>query len=73
MLESSLINMQTTQTGGCMCGVARYAFTGEPEIVLNCHCNDCQKASGGQFATIIALKAAFYLYRKTDFLRLAWK
>ena len=60
MFESPLTKMQIPQTGGCMCGAARYAFTGEPEIVLNCHCNDCQKASGGQFATIIALRAEHF-------------
>ncbi len=33
-------------TGGCRCGVVRYECTAEPMIAGNCHCRDCQRASG---------------------------
>jgi hypothetical protein len=38
-------------TGGCACDAIRYECTAEPFIMLNCHCRDCQRASGGAFAS----------------------
>ena len=37
----------TVLTGGCLCGAIRYESMGDPVVALNCHCRDCQKASGG--------------------------
>jgi hypothetical protein len=39
--------MATFFTGGCLCGAIRYECTGQPVLSTNCHCRDCQKASGG--------------------------
>ena len=40
-------------SGTCLCG--RIKFSGNTEIrrIANCHCTDCQKATGAAFATII--------------------
>jgi hypothetical protein len=33
-------------TGGCSCGAVTYEITGDPMMVLQCHCLNCQKSSG---------------------------
>ena len=48
--------------GGCACGGVRYEVTAEPAFAVNCHCKDCQRATGGQMATLAAVpKSAFRL------------
>src|SRR5690242_18461058 len=32
--------------GGCQCRAVRYRLTAAPLAVYNCHCRDCQRASG---------------------------
>ncbi|MGB5210758.1 MAG: GFA family protein [Gammaproteobacteria bacterium] len=32
--------------GSCRCGATRYVIRGEPVLMAQCHCVDCQKASG---------------------------
>lgn len=32
--------------GGCLCGAVRYRLTQTPEKIIQCHCTECQKASG---------------------------
>lgn len=45
-----------TRTGGCLCGAIRYEVTGDPIRVVNCHCDDCRKATGAAFATNVFFK-----------------
>lgn len=37
-------------TGGCLCGATRYECSAEPVIAGNCHCRDCQRASGSGYS-----------------------
>ncbi len=39
-------------TGGCACGAVRYG-TATPSLMMNCHCRDCQKASGAACAALV--------------------
>ena len=40
-------------TGGCLCGKVRYECQSPPLMSGNCHCRDCQKATGAAFATLL--------------------
>jgi hypothetical protein len=42
-------------TGGCMCRALRYECTAEPVFTFNCHCRDCQRASGSPFGSILTV------------------
>lgn len=39
--------------GGCACGAVRYVSQADPIFMANCHCRDCQKASGSAYAPIV--------------------
>jgi hypothetical protein len=45
--------MTTPFTGGCMCGTIRYECSAEPLAMGNCHCRDCQQATGSAFASTL--------------------
>src|SRR5438876_12400822 len=42
-------------SGGCACGAIHYECNVDPVIMLNCHCRDCQQASGSAYAAIVAV------------------
>ena len=50
--------MKVPFTGGCQCGGVRYECVAEPVLTANCHCRDCQKASGGAYVPALAVPAA---------------
>ena len=43
---------ETVHEGGCVCGDIRYTVTGDPDIVVVCHCEWCQRRTGSAFAMI---------------------
>lgn len=43
--------MKLPYAGGCSCGAIRYECTAEPVGMLNCHCRQCQYASGGAYSS----------------------
>ena len=49
--------MSSSLTGGCQCGAARYECAVEAVFTGNCHCRDCQKATGGAYVPVLALPA----------------
>lgn len=45
--------MKIPFTGGCLCKAIRYECSAEPIFMGNCHCRDCQQATGTAFAAAI--------------------
>lgn len=48
-------NVDLPLAGGCQCGALRYQLTLPPLMIYNCHCTNCQKVSGGAFATSVTI------------------
>lgn len=42
--------------GGCACGAIRYECSALPLFVFQCHCRDCQRATGGPYAVNVWFK-----------------
>ncbi len=38
-------------TGSCLCGTVKYEALGPLSAIARCHCVQCRKASGAEFAT----------------------
>lgn len=43
------------QTGRCLCGEIRFTIDAEPLAVVLCHCDDCQRESGGAFSVNVVV------------------
>ncbi|MES2605197.1 MAG: GFA family protein [Pseudomonadota bacterium] len=41
--------MDSKYSGHCLCGDISYSADAEPVFTGNCHCKDCQRASGSAF------------------------
>lgn len=44
-------------TGHCLCGAVSYTIKGEPARMAQCHCKDCQRASGTGHMSLAFFKA----------------
>jgi hypothetical protein len=49
--------MSNSLTGGCQCGQVRYECSADPVFTGNCHCRDCQQATGGAYVPALAVPA----------------
>ena len=54
--------MQMPITGGCACGAIRYEAAVEPVMMFNCHCRDCQHATGGACANAVIFPAEAFRF-----------
>lgn len=52
MQLKSEYKMPNQYKGSCLCGAVTYSADVEPRYQFNCHCRDCQKATGGGYAPI---------------------
>ncbi len=46
------------RSGGCLCGAVRYECEGEPQFALQCHCRDCQRASGAPHVAAVRVPSS---------------
>jgi len=54
--------MSTSFSGGCACGAIRYECSAAPLRSVNCHCRDCQRATGSAYyAELLVPNDAFKL------------
>ena len=44
-------------TGGCLCGAIRYSIDAPLAELRECHCTDCQRASGSHGAVVAFVRA----------------
>jgi hypothetical protein len=44
--------------GSCLCGAVTYEASGDPVVSLQCHCLDCQKASGAGHVAVAVFPEA---------------
>jgi hypothetical protein len=51
-------------SGGCACGAVRYECSAEPAMAFNCHCRDCQRASGSAYASGMLVPAETVRFTK---------
>lgn len=47
--------MKVPLSGGCTCGAVRYECTADPVLAFNCHCRDCQRATGGAYVPAVVV------------------
>ncbi len=60
--------MQVPFSGGCACGAIRYECAAQPAFSWNCHCRDCQRASGSAFCPVLYVpKAALTITGKSTY------
>ena len=50
--------MAEPYTGGCACGAIRYQVSGEPLVMVECQCRQCQRASGTGHSSYLTFQDA---------------
>lgn len=51
-------------SGGCACGAIRYSVSGAPRYMGNCHCRDCQQATGGAYLPAVGVRDGEFALEK---------
>jgi hypothetical protein len=52
--------------GGCICGALRVRLAAPPLGIYNCHCKDCQRASGAAYSSSMIVRRADFSVLKGE-------
>lgn len=58
--------MAGSREGGCLCGATRYRVDSDPLSVCHCHCQSCQRASGGAFVPWASFAKRDFHFQATE-------
>lgn len=47
--------MTSILSGGCLCGDVRFELNATPLFSANCHCRDCQRATGSAYMPVLGI------------------
>ncbi len=64
-----MTEVETTHTGGCLCGGVRYTIRGPLRGVIACHCSQCRR-TGGHHSAMTSAPSANIELTASD--RLVW-
>lgn len=53
-------------SGGCACSAIRYTCTAAPRYMGNCHCRDCQHATGSAYFPAVLVRNADFTLEKGE-------
>jgi hypothetical protein len=55
------VEIPSNFSGGCACGAVRYECSSAPVAMVNCHCRDCQRASGAGYTPVVIVRPTHFL------------
>ena len=58
--------MPESFSGGCACAAIRYSSSGPARYMGNCHCRDCQQATGSAYFPAVLVKEADFTLEKGE-------
>jgi hypothetical protein len=60
-----MTDVETTHSGGCLCGAVRYRIRGALRGVIACHCSQCRRTSG-HYAAMTSVPSANITLTSSD-------
>ena len=51
--EARESNRANYTSGSCLCGTVRFAYEGEPDRMMNCHCSRCRRQMSAGYGTFV--------------------
>lgn len=52
--------------GSCLCGKIEYELAEQGQLINNCHCSQCRKASGAAFGSFLHISKDYFKWTKGE-------